>query len=101
MGQISAALAAVWKLEDTLEVITRITSQVMGVDSCSIYLQEGESDRRVLKATTGLAREAIGRASLLKNATTDGFTTMGKSSVGYPNLSKKGTNPVKIGSLVR
>jgi two-component sensor histidine kinase len=64
VGQISAALAAAWKLEDTLEAITRITSQVMGVDSCSIYLQEEGSDRLVLKATTGLAREAIGRASL-------------------------------------
>jgi two-component sensor histidine kinase len=64
VGQISMALAAAWKLEDTLEVITRITSQVMGVDSCSIYLQEGGNDYLVLKATTGLAREAIGRASL-------------------------------------
>jgi two-component sensor histidine kinase/putative methionine-R-sulfoxide reductase with GAF domain len=64
VGQISAALAAAWKLEDTLDVITRITSQVMGVDSCSIYLQVEGTDRLVLKATTGLAREAIGRASL-------------------------------------
>ena len=30
VGQISAALAAAWKLEDTLDAITRITSQVMG-----------------------------------------------------------------------
>jgi signal transduction protein with GAF and PtsI domain len=50
VGQISAALAAAWKLEETLEAITRITSQVMGVDSCSIYLQEGERDRLVLRA---------------------------------------------------
>jgi two-component sensor histidine kinase len=64
VGQISAALAAALKLEDTLDAITRITSQVMGVDSCSIYLQEGGGDRLVLKATTGLAREAIGHASL-------------------------------------
>jgi two-component sensor histidine kinase len=64
VGQISAALAAAWELETTLDVITRITSQVMGVDSCSIYLQETGSDRLVLKATTGLAREAIGHASL-------------------------------------
>jgi two-component sensor histidine kinase len=64
VGQISAALAAAWKLEDTLDAITRITSQVMGVDSCSIYLQEEGSNQLVLKATTGLAREAIGRASL-------------------------------------
>jgi two-component sensor histidine kinase len=64
VGQISAALAAAWKLEETLEAITRITSEVMGVDSCSIYLQEEHSNRLVLKATTGLAREAIGHASL-------------------------------------
>jgi two-component sensor histidine kinase len=64
IGEIGAALAAAWKLEDTLDVITRITSQVMSVDSCSIYLQEEGSDRLVLKATTGLARESIGRAAL-------------------------------------
>ena len=64
VGEIGAALAAAWKLDDTLDVITRITSQVMGVDSCSIYLQEEGNDRLLLKATTGLAREAIGRASL-------------------------------------
>jgi two-component sensor histidine kinase len=64
VGQITVALAAAWKLEDTLEAITRITSQVMSVDSCSIYLQEEGSIRLVLKATTGLSPEAIGRASL-------------------------------------
>jgi signal transduction protein with GAF and PtsI domain len=64
VGQISAALAAARELEDTLGVITRITSEVMGVDSCSIYLQDEAQGRLVLKATTGLAREAIGRAYL-------------------------------------
>ena len=64
VGEISAALAGAWKLEETLDAITRITSQVMLVDSCSIYLQEEGKDRLVLKATTGLAREAIGYASL-------------------------------------
>jgi two-component system, sensor histidine kinase PdtaS len=48
----------------TLNAITSITSKVMGVDSCSIYLKEEKSSRLVLKATTGLAREAIGNASL-------------------------------------
>jgi two-component sensor histidine kinase len=64
VGEISAALAGAWKLEETLEAITRITSQVMAVGSCSIYLQEEGRDRLVLKATTGLAREAIGHAAL-------------------------------------
>ena len=66
VGQIGAALAAAWKLEDTLDVITRVTSQVMNVDSCSIYLQAEGSDRLVLQATTGLAKEAIGHASLAR-----------------------------------
>ncbi|HSL45386.1 MAG TPA: hypothetical protein VK897_18275 [Anaerolineales bacterium] len=39
--------------------------------------------------------------TMLKNATTDGFTMLEKSSVGDPNLSKKGTNLVIIGSLVQ
>lgn len=67
VGQISAALASTLELEDTLDTITRITSQVMKVDSCSIYLREEGRDVDsclVLKATTGLARDAIGRASL-------------------------------------
>lgn len=64
VGQISAALAAAWELKDTLHVITRITSEVMGVDSCSIYLQDDASGLLVLKATTGLSEQALGRASL-------------------------------------
>jgi hypothetical protein len=31
-----------------------------------------------------------------ENATTNGFTMLEKSSVGDPNLSKNGINPVKI-----
>jgi two-component sensor histidine kinase len=74
VGQISAALAAAWKLEETLEAITRITSEVMGVDSCSIYLQEEHSNRLLLKATTGLAYEAIGHASLSLGEGLTGWT---------------------------
>ncbi len=85
VGQISAALAAAWKLEDTLEAITRITSEVMGVDSCSIYLQEEGSDRLVLKATTGLAKEAIGRASLGIGEGLTGWTVTHGQPVAVPD----------------
>jgi hypothetical protein len=37
--------------------------------------------------------------TMLKNAITNGFTMMGRSSVGDQNLSKKGTTPVIIGSM--
>lgn len=64
LGEIGAALASAWELQTTLDVITRITSQVMGVASCSIYLQQPGSGRIVLEATTGLAKAAVGRAML-------------------------------------
>lgn len=64
IGEISAALASAWELETTLDVITGVSSRVMQVDSCSIYLQERAGGRLVLKATTGLDKSAIGHASL-------------------------------------
>jgi hypothetical protein len=36
---------------------------------------------------------------MLKNVITDVFTMLEKSSVGDPNLSKKGKNPVILGSM--
>ncbi len=92
VGQISAALAAAWALEDTLEVITRITSEVMGVDSCSIYLQSEDGLRLVLKATTGLAREAVGRAwlgvgeGLTGLAVTEGRPVAAQDALGDPRF---------------
>ena len=74
MGEISNALASAWELETTLDVITRITSGVMDVASCSIYLQE--ADRLVLKATTGLAKSAIGVASLGAGEGLTGWTVL-------------------------
>jgi len=62
LREISRAIQAAWDLETTLDLITRKTTEVMGMDSCSIYLLEGEN--LVLKATTGLAPEAIGKAKL-------------------------------------
>jgi len=75
VGEISAALASTWDLEETLDVITRVTSDVMGVASCSIYLREKNGGSRlVLKATTGLARDAIGIARLEAGEGLTGWT---------------------------
>ena len=64
LREIGRALNSEWALEPTLDLISRKTTQVMGVDSCSIYLLQPGSERMTLKATTGLAQEAIGRAAL-------------------------------------
>ncbi len=64
LREIGRAINAAWDLETTLNLITQQTAQVMGMDSCSIYLLEPGQETLVLKATTGLDREAIGRARL-------------------------------------
>lgn len=64
LREISRTLNAAWELDATLELITRRTADVMGMDSCSIYLLDAEGENLVLKATTGLAAEAVGQARL-------------------------------------
>ncbi len=61
---ISRAIGEALDLDSTLHLITRTTSAVMGMDSCSIYLLDPSGEYLVLKATTGLAEGAVGRARL-------------------------------------
>ena len=65
LREIAQALSAAWDLDTTLDLIARRTEQVMQVNSCSIYLLEPNSDILRLRASTRLARDAIGRAQLL------------------------------------
>jgi two-component sensor histidine kinase/putative methionine-R-sulfoxide reductase with GAF domain len=71
--EISRAIAEAWDLSTTLDLITRRTTEVMGADSCSIYLRNPRTDRLVLQATTGLNRETVGQVWL----------TMGEGLTGW------------------
>ncbi|MGQ0569419.1 MAG: GAF domain-containing protein [Armatimonadota bacterium] len=64
LRDISQAISAALDLDTTLQLITRKTAEVMGMDSCSIYLLDPAGEHLVLRATTGLAPESIGRARL-------------------------------------
>ncbi len=64
LREIGQAINAAWELDATLELMTRRTASVMGMDSCSIYLLDADAERLVLKATTGLAAGSVGLASL-------------------------------------
>jgi len=64
LREIGRAINAAWELQSTLDLITRRTANVMNMDSCSIYLLDRDGERLVLKATTGLAAEAVGQARL-------------------------------------
>ena len=64
LREISQAISAAVDLDTTLQLITRKSAEVMGMDSCSIYLLDRAGEYIVLRATTGLAAESIGRARL-------------------------------------
>ncbi len=64
LREIAQALSAAWDLDTTLDLIVRRTEQVMQVDSCSIYLLDADGERLILRASTRLAHNSLGRALL-------------------------------------
>lgn len=64
LRDIARALSTAWDLDTTLDLIARKTTEVMRVDSCTIYLLDPGGQTLRLRATTGLARRALGRATL-------------------------------------
>lgn len=64
LREITRAISAAWSLDQILALITRKTARMMDADSCSIYLLDDANENLVLKASTGLAPDAIGRARL-------------------------------------
>ncbi len=65
LREIARSLSAAWDLDTTLDLIARKTTEVMDVNSCTIYLLDADRQTLRLRATTGLARQALGRATLL------------------------------------
>ena len=62
--EIFKAITGSSDLRSILDSITRITTESLDCDSCSIYLRDDVSNRLVLQATTGLFKEAVGVAFL-------------------------------------
>lgn len=88
LRQIGQAINAAWELRDTLELITRKTAEVMGMDSCSIYLLDPEGEHLVLEATTGLAAEAVGRARLRLGEGLTGWAAAEGKPVGVADAAR-------------
>ena len=73
LREIARALSTAWNLDTTLDLIVRKTTEVMHVDSCTIYLVDADGSTLRLRASTGLANRALGRATL----------EMGEGMTGY------------------
>ncbi|MCP4359533.1 MAG: GAF domain-containing protein [Chloroflexi bacterium] len=73
LREMARALSAAWDLDSTLDLIAHKTTEVMHVDSCSIYLLDPDGELLRLQASTGLAKRAVGRATLKVGAGMTGY----------------------------
>ncbi|MCK6626705.1 MAG: GAF domain-containing protein [Anaerolineae bacterium] len=83
--EISRAIAEAQDLNDTLDLITRRTTEVMHVESCSIYLYNPTHDKLVLAATTGLNKSGIGEFYLPHGAGLTGWAAEHRQVVAVTN----------------
>jgi signal transduction protein with GAF and PtsI domain len=88
LREIQRAINAAWELQATLELITRKTAEVMGMDSCSIYLLDEAEAYLILEATTGLAQDAIGRARLRLGEGLTGWAAETGEPVGVADAAR-------------
>jgi signal transduction protein with GAF and PtsI domain len=73
LREIARTISTAWDLDTTLDLIARKTTEVMHVDSCTIYLLDPGNDMLRLQASTGLSRRALGRATLKVGEGMTGF----------------------------
>ena len=88
LREIGRALNAAWELAATLDLITRRTAGVMNMDSCSIYLLDEAGERLVLAATTGLAAESVGQASLRLGEGLTGWAALAGEAVAVADAEQ-------------
>ncbi len=79
--EISRAIVQALDLNDTLDLITRRTTEVMRVDSCSIYLYNQKGDKLLLAASTGLNQTGIGEVYLPHGAGLTGWAAEHRQTV--------------------
>ena len=87
LREIGRAINAAWQLEATLQLITRKTAAVMGMDSCSIYLLDDAEEYLILEATTGLAEDSIGQARLRLGEGLTGWAARAGDAVGVADAA--------------
>ncbi len=81
LREMVRALSGAWELDSTLDLIARKTTEVMHVDSCTIYLLDPDGASLRLQASTGLSRRALGRSTLLVGEGMTGYAAAHKEPV--------------------
>ncbi len=86
--EISRAIAEAQDLDSTLDLITRRTTEIMHVESCSIYLYNPTKDRLVLAASTGLNQAGIGEIYLPQGAGLTGWAAEYRQAVAVVSAAE-------------
>lgn len=92
LHNIGEALGAAWDLDTTLHKITGTTTEVMEIDSCSLYLLDKKQNALVLKASTGLSQQAINVGRLLLGEGNEHGITGEAAVTGKPIAVSDATN---------
>ncbi|MBI2413022.1 MAG: GAF domain-containing protein [Deltaproteobacteria bacterium] len=85
LEEISMLASSDYNLEEVLKAVVEKTARRLGVDICSIYLWDG--DYLVLRATHGLAQEAVGKARLKIGEGITGSAVDAKKPLLIPDVS--------------
>lgn len=64
LREIAQVLSTAKDLDSTLELISNKTTEILGMDSCSIYLLEPDKTTLRLRASSGLSQRSLGRVTL-------------------------------------
>ena len=86
LEEISMLASSDYNLDEVLKAVVEKTARRLGVDICSIYLWDGEY--LVLRATYGLAQEAVGKAKLKIGEGITGSAVKEKKPLLIEDISK-------------
>ncbi|MEW6488338.1 MAG: phosphoenolpyruvate--protein phosphotransferase [Thermodesulfobacteriota bacterium] len=88
LEDVSRIVAASHDLRETLDHITALLAERMGVEVCSLYLEE--ADELVLRSTRGLDASAVGRVRM---APDEGLTGLAFQTGGPVNVEHADRHP--------
>ncbi len=86
LEEISMLASSDYLLDEVLKGVVEKTAKRLGVDICSIYLWDGEA--LVLRATHGLAQEAVGKARLAIGSGITGSAVKEKRPLYIEDIAK-------------
>lgn len=85
--ELGKELAATPDIENLLEKVTEVASQLLDADDCSLFLLDKSINRLILKASRGLLRPLVGKA----------FYRLGEGLTGWVAINGK---PVRLNGVV-